>query len=44
MAVAAAGNLKRVVRLPAGDWEAEAGIERMTSYLETKTVWHPLGN
>lgn len=44
MAVAAAGNLKRVVRLPAGDWEAEPGIERMTSYLETKTVWHPLGN
>ena len=44
MAVAAAGNLKRVVRLPAGDWEAEPGIERMASYLETKTVWHPLGN
>jgi acyl-CoA reductase-like NAD-dependent aldehyde dehydrogenase len=44
MAVAAADNLKRVVRLPAGDWEAEPGIERMTSYLETKTVWHPLGN
>jgi acyl-CoA reductase-like NAD-dependent aldehyde dehydrogenase len=44
MAVAAAGNLKRVVRLPAGDWEAEQGIERMASYLETKTVWHPLGN
>jgi acyl-CoA reductase-like NAD-dependent aldehyde dehydrogenase len=44
MAVAAAGNLKRVVRLPAGDWEAEPGIERMVSYLETKTVWHPLGN
>jgi acyl-CoA reductase-like NAD-dependent aldehyde dehydrogenase len=44
MAVAAAGNLKRVVRLPAGDWEAEPGIERMTSYLETKTVWHPLGS
>jgi acyl-CoA reductase-like NAD-dependent aldehyde dehydrogenase len=44
MAVAAAGNLKRVVRLPAGDWEAEPGIERMASYLETKTVWHPLGS
>jgi acyl-CoA reductase-like NAD-dependent aldehyde dehydrogenase len=44
MAVAAADNLKRVVRLPASDWEAEPGIERMTSYLETKTVWHPLGN
>jgi acyl-CoA reductase-like NAD-dependent aldehyde dehydrogenase len=44
MAVAAADNLKRVVRLPASDWEAEPGIERMASYLETKTVWHPLGN
>ncbi len=43
MAVAAADNLKRVVRLPATGWEAEPGIERMVSYLETKTVWHPLG-
>jgi acyl-CoA reductase-like NAD-dependent aldehyde dehydrogenase len=43
MAVAAADNLKRVVRLPATDWAAEPGIERMTSYLETKTVWHPVG-
>lgn len=43
LAVAAAENLKRVVRLPAADWAAEPGIERMTSYLETKTVWHPMG-
>jgi acyl-CoA reductase-like NAD-dependent aldehyde dehydrogenase len=43
MAVAAADNLKRVVRLPATDWAAEPGIERMVSYLETKTVWHPIG-
>jgi acyl-CoA reductase-like NAD-dependent aldehyde dehydrogenase len=43
MAVAAADNLKRVVRLPATDWAAEPGIERMSSYLETKTVWHPVG-
>ncbi len=43
MAVAAADNLKRVVRLPATDWAAEPGLERMTSYLETKTVWHPVG-
>jgi acyl-CoA reductase-like NAD-dependent aldehyde dehydrogenase len=43
MAVAAADNLKRVVRLPASDWTAEPGTERMTSYLETKTVWHPMG-
>ncbi len=43
LAVAAAENLKRVVRLPSADWAAEPGIERMTSYLETKTVWHPMG-
>jgi acyl-CoA reductase-like NAD-dependent aldehyde dehydrogenase len=43
LAVAAAENLKRVVRLPSADWTAEPGIERMTAYLETKTVWHPMG-
>jgi acyl-CoA reductase-like NAD-dependent aldehyde dehydrogenase len=43
MAVAAADNLKRVVRIPATDWAAEPGIERMVAYLETKTVWHPVG-
>jgi acyl-CoA reductase-like NAD-dependent aldehyde dehydrogenase len=43
MAVAAADNLKRVVRIPATDWAAEPGIERIISYLETKTVWHPIG-
>jgi acyl-CoA reductase-like NAD-dependent aldehyde dehydrogenase len=42
---AAADNLKRVLRPPAGsvDWSAEPGIERMTTLLETKTVWHPKG-
>jgi acyl-CoA reductase-like NAD-dependent aldehyde dehydrogenase len=43
LAVAAAENLKRVVRLPAADWAADPGTERMTAYLETKTVWHPVG-
>jgi acyl-CoA reductase-like NAD-dependent aldehyde dehydrogenase len=43
MAVAAAENLKRVIRLPGGDWAAEPGLERMFGYLETKTVWHPIG-
>ena len=42
LAVAAAGNLKRVVRLPATDWTAEPALERMFATLETKTVWHPL--
>ena len=43
LAVAAAGNLKRVVRFPATDWTAEPGLERMFATLETKTIWHPLG-
>jgi acyl-CoA reductase-like NAD-dependent aldehyde dehydrogenase len=43
LAVAAAENLKRVVRLSSGDWTAEPGLERMFGFLETKTVWHPMG-
>jgi acyl-CoA reductase-like NAD-dependent aldehyde dehydrogenase len=42
----AAENLKRVIR-PAGpetDWTADPGMNRMTSLLETKTVWHPKGS
>ena len=41
LAVAAADNLKRVIRLPAADWAAEPGLDRMLGYLETKTVWLP---
>jgi acyl-CoA reductase-like NAD-dependent aldehyde dehydrogenase len=43
--VAATENLKRVLRAPAvePDWTADPGIERMTAFLETKTVWHPIG-
>jgi len=44
LAVAAAGNLKRVVRLANPDWSVEPGLERMFATLETKTIWHPLGN
>jgi hypothetical protein len=45
---AAAENLKRVVRPPAGnatepDWAADPGLERLLAFLETKTVWHPVG-
>lgn len=42
---AAAENLKRVLRAPAAepDWFAPQGIDRMTTFLETKTVWHPIG-
>jgi acyl-CoA reductase-like NAD-dependent aldehyde dehydrogenase len=41
----AAENLKRVVRPPAEepDWTREPGLARLTAYLETKTVWHPVG-
>ncbi len=35
LAVAAAGTLKRVVRLAGADWIAEPGIERMFATLET---------
>jgi acyl-CoA reductase-like NAD-dependent aldehyde dehydrogenase len=42
---AAADNLKRVIRPPAGtvDWFADPGMSRLTPFLETKTVWHPKG-
>ncbi|MGY1916022.1 aldehyde dehydrogenase family protein [Blastococcus sp. SYSU DS0973] len=41
----AAGTLKRVVRPPTTepDWTADPGLSRMTPFLETKTVWHPMG-
>ncbi|MGH8774146.1 MAG: aldehyde dehydrogenase family protein [Jiangellaceae bacterium] len=41
----AAENLKRVVRPPAAEptWTSEPGLNRLTAYLETKTVWHPVG-
>jgi acyl-CoA reductase-like NAD-dependent aldehyde dehydrogenase len=41
----AAGTVKRVLRTPAQepDWTADPGLSRMTPFLETKTVWHPIG-
>jgi acyl-CoA reductase-like NAD-dependent aldehyde dehydrogenase len=41
----AAGTVKRVLRHPATepDWTADPGLSRMTPFLETKTVWHPIG-
>jgi acyl-CoA reductase-like NAD-dependent aldehyde dehydrogenase len=41
--VAAADNLKRVRRPAPTDWAAEPGLERLLAWLETKTVWHPIG-
>jgi acyl-CoA reductase-like NAD-dependent aldehyde dehydrogenase len=47
---AAAENLKRVLRptragdrLVEPDWTEAPTLDRMTAFLETKTVWHPIG-
>ncbi|MFI5553450.1 aldehyde dehydrogenase family protein [Streptomyces sp. NPDC051738] len=45
--IAAADNLKRVLRpqpVDEADWSTTPGIDRMTAFLETKTVWHPTGS
>jgi acyl-CoA reductase-like NAD-dependent aldehyde dehydrogenase len=41
----AADTIKRVLRAPEAepDWTADPGLSRMTPFLETKTVWHPIG-
>jgi acyl-CoA reductase-like NAD-dependent aldehyde dehydrogenase len=43
--VAAADNLKRVSKPDdvEPDWWANPGTARLTRFLETKTVWHPIG-
>ncbi|MGX7827655.1 aldehyde dehydrogenase family protein [Actinokineospora sp. 24-640] len=40
---AAAGTVKRVLRAAEPDWAAEPGMTRLRAFLETKTVWHPMG-
>jgi hypothetical protein len=41
---AAAATLKRVRRPdPAEDWSADPALSRLTTFVETKTVWHPVG-
>jgi hypothetical protein len=41
---AGAQNLKRIRRpVPDPDWSSDPGLDRMTSFLEIKTVWHPVG-
>ncbi|MCT9076226.1 aldehyde dehydrogenase family protein [Streptomyces fulvoviolaceus] len=45
--IAAADNLKRVLRpqpVDNVDWSTTPGLDRMTAFLETKTVWHPTGS
>ncbi len=41
--VAAAENLKRVLRPAPTDWSADPGVARLVAFLEAKTVWHPKG-
>jgi acyl-CoA reductase-like NAD-dependent aldehyde dehydrogenase len=41
--VAAADNLKRVVRQERADWTKVPDLTRLRAHLETKTVWHPIG-
>lgn len=40
--MAAADNLKRVFTR-ADDWSSTPDLERMRAFLESKTVWHPIG-
>ena len=42
---AAVSNVKRVLRPDRGgaDWSAAPTPRRMLAFLETKTVWHPVG-
>ncbi|MFJ5706140.1 aldehyde dehydrogenase family protein [Streptomyces sp. NPDC093105] len=42
--IAAAENLKRVLRPRTEDFAESPGTDRMTAFLETKTVWHPTGS
>ncbi|MFF2379943.1 aldehyde dehydrogenase family protein [Streptomyces sp. NPDC058108] len=42
--IAAADNLKRVLRPQPVDYARTPGTERLTAFLETKTVWHPTGS
>ena len=39
----AAEDLKRVRRPGEDDWLAEPSLDRLQSWVEIKTVWHPIG-
>jgi acyl-CoA reductase-like NAD-dependent aldehyde dehydrogenase len=41
--VAAADNLKRVYAPRSTHWADEPGTSRLGAFVETKTVWHPIG-
>jgi len=41
--VSAADNVKRVFAPRTVDWAADPGTSRLGAFVETKTVWHPIG-
>jgi acyl-CoA reductase-like NAD-dependent aldehyde dehydrogenase len=41
--IAAADNVKRVFVPHSTDWADDPGIGRLGAFVETKTVWHPIG-
>lgn len=43
LAEAAADNVKRVYVPRDVDWSADPGTSRLGAFVETKTVWHPIG-
>ena len=42
--MAGADNVKRVFVPRSSDWGAAPGLARLAAFVETKTVWHPIGN
>jgi len=40
---AAADNVKRVYLPSSDDWTGDPGTSRLAAFVETKTVWHPIG-
>jgi acyl-CoA reductase-like NAD-dependent aldehyde dehydrogenase len=41
--IASADNVKRVFAPSVADWSADPGTSRLGAFVETKTVWHPIG-
>jgi acyl-CoA reductase-like NAD-dependent aldehyde dehydrogenase len=41
--IAAADNVKRVYIPHSTDWSTDPGTSRIGAFVETKTVWHPIG-
>jgi acyl-CoA reductase-like NAD-dependent aldehyde dehydrogenase len=41
--IAAADNVKRVFVPRSTNWSDDPGITRLDAFVETKTVWHPIG-